>query len=191
MSETGPRLLLISDDDDISLPLAAALKRAGYRIDIRGGRDGTQELRGASPDLLILDRDLPTGDYRTILALLEAGSSQLPIVIVGGGPAPQLPRDWHEDAWRAVARPPQPGEVTATVAALLRLTFYRPYRALVHDLSQPVTTLHALSRSLARNAPADEAGRLVVERLVKEAERLMSLMEEFQRRKTPERNSTG
>lgn len=185
MSGSGPRVLLVSDDDDISEPLAASLRRAGCRIDLKPGREGAEELRGAAPDLVILDRDLTAGDYRTIIAVLEAGPSQLPIVIVGGGPAPQLPKDWHEDAWRAVARPPQPGEVTATVAALLRLTFYRPYRTLVHDLSQPVTTLHALSRSLAKHPPADEAGRLTAEQLVNEAERLMSLMEEFQRRKRP------
>ena len=83
----------------------------------------------------------------------------------------------------AVARPPQPGELLASLAALRRLAFYRPYRDLVHDLSQPVTTIHALSRSIARTPPADETARRSVESLLREADRLMSLVEEFQRRR--------
>jgi len=187
VSETGARVMLISDDDDLSEPLAAELTRAGYRVGIRSGRDAAQELRGVAPDLLILDHDMPAGDYQQILSLLEAAASQSPILVLGGGPTPPLPRDWHEDAWRVTSRPPLPGEAMATVAALLRLTFYRPYRALVHDLSQPVTTIHALSRSLAKIGVVDEAGRPMIERLAKEADRLMNLMEEFQRRKNPDR----
>ena len=64
------------------------------------------------------------------------------------------------------------------------MVFYRRYRDLVHDLSQPVTTLHALSRGLAKVQVADETSRRTVERLVQEAERLMTLLENFQRSAT-------
>ena len=83
-----------------------------------------------------------------------------------------------------MARPPQPGEIVPTLAALRRMVFYRRYRDLVHDLSQPVTTLHALSRSLATVPVADDASRRTVDRLVREAERLMTLLENFQRGRT-------
>ena len=184
MSE-GPRVLVISDDDDVSEPLAALLKRAGYRVGVRGGREGIDELEGPPPDALIVDRDLPRALYDGILGLLEAhpGAASFPLLILGGGVSPPLPRGWHEDAALAVARPPQPGELLASLAALRRLAFYRPYRDLVHDLSQPVTTIHALSRSIARTPPADETARRSVESLLREADRLMSLVEEFQRRR--------
>ncbi len=169
MSE-GPRVLVISDDDDVSEPLAALLKRAGYRVGVRGAREGIDELEGPPPDALIVDRDLPPALYDGILSLLEAhpGAASFPLLILGG---------------LAVARPPQPGELLASLAALRRLAFYRPYRDLVHDLSQPVTTIHALSRSIAQTPPADETARRSVESLLREADRLMSLVEEFQRRR--------
>ncbi|HKN47892.1 MAG TPA: histidine kinase dimerization/phospho-acceptor domain-containing protein, partial [Candidatus Polarisedimenticolia bacterium] len=63
--------------------------------------------------------------------------------------------------------------------------FYRPYRDLVHDLSGPVTSIHALSRSLARLAPQGESDRQTIDRLIREADRLMTLMEEFQRARRP------
>jgi hypothetical protein len=113
----------------------------------------------------------------------HGGPRSFPLLILGGGAQPPVPRGWHEDAWMSLPRPPEVGEVLARIAALRRLSFYRPYRDLVHDLSQPVTTLHALSRSIARLPLSDDASRTAVDRLVKEADRLMTLLEEFQRKR--------
>jgi DNA-binding response OmpR family regulator len=181
----GARVLIISDDDDVSEPLETILRRAGYRAGARGGRDGLEELGGTPPEVLILDRDLPPSQYQAILSRLEAhaGRRSFPLLVLGGGPSTPLPRGWHEDAARPLGRPPQPAEVLASVAALRRLAFYRLYRDLIHDLSQPVTALHALSRSVARIPPPDDAARQALDRLVKEADRLMSLLEEFQRKR--------
>jgi DNA-binding response OmpR family regulator len=186
MTVPGPRVLLITDDDDVSEPLAAILARAGYRVEALDGADGIQELRASPTDVLILDRDLPASRYQEAMTLLEerAGAASFPLVIVGGGAEPALPRGWHEDAALAVARPPQPAEILASLRSLRRLAFYRLYRDLVHDLSQPVTSLHALSRMLARTPPADPAGQKHLDMLVKEADRLMSLLEDFQRKRS-------
>ncbi|HEU4403045.1 MAG TPA: hypothetical protein VFT43_13175 [Candidatus Polarisedimenticolia bacterium] len=183
----GARILVVSEDDDVADPLEDLLRRAGHRVAVLGSSAGVAELDGPSPDVLILDRDLPPAAYREALETLasRAGTASFPLIILGGGSTPDLPRGWHEDAALSLARPPQPGEVLTAVASLRRLAFYRPYRDLVHSLSQPVTALHALSRTIARGAPADEAARQAIERLVKEADRLMSLMEEFQRRRGP------
>ncbi len=137
----GQRILILSDDDDVAEPLAALLKRAGYAVDLNGDPGGIDELKGRPPDLLILDGDLPAGLYQEAIAALErrTGPGSFPLVILGGGRPPALPRGWHEDAARSTARPPAPAELLATVDAVLRLAFYRPYRDLVHDLSGPVT----------------------------------------------------
>jgi DNA-binding response OmpR family regulator len=182
----GPRVLLVSDDDDVAGPLEALLRRAGCRVGVRGGGEAAQELRGAPADTVVLDRDLPGPAYREVLEALQpyGGRASFPLIVLGRSTAEEaapLPSGWHEDAARTVARPPQAGELLATLEALRRLAFYRRYRDLVHDLSQPVTTLHALSRSLARLQPPDEAGRQAIERLGREADRLMRLMEDFQR----------
>jgi DNA-binding response OmpR family regulator len=179
----SPRVLVISDDDDVADPLATLLRRSGYRVGVLGGREGVADLQGAPPDILILDRDLPSHLYQEAVDRLapHGGRSSFPLLVLGGGPSPPLPRGWHEDAALSLSRPPQPGEVLACLAALRRLAFYRPYRDLVHDLSQSVTTLHALSRMLGRVTTEDEAARQTIERLAGEADRLMTLLEEFQR----------
>jgi DNA-binding response OmpR family regulator len=181
----GPAVLIVSDDDDVSEPLTAVLKRAGYRAGACGSHEATADLAGPPPDVLILDRDIPAARYQQVMTLLEPrrGRDSFPLIILGGGPAPPLPEGWHEDAWRSVARPPQPGEVAATVAALLRLKFYRGYRDLVHDLAQPATSLHALARAVARALPAADPARKEVDLLEREADRLMTLLENFQRRR--------
>lgn len=182
MSE-GPRVLVVSDDDDIGEPLAAILRHAGYRVGVRDGSTAVADLAGAPPEALILDRDLPPAVLREILARLEphGGDASFPLLVLGGGSTATFPNGWHEDAARSVARPPQAGEILATLSSLRRLGFYRPYRQLVHDLSQPVMTVHALARSLRREAGAGTPSRETMDRLVEEAERLMILMEEFQR----------
>lgn len=189
----GPQtqVLLVSEDDDIGEPLEAFLRRAGYAVEVADGREAAGLLRdgaggtaaGAFPDALILDRDLPPDQYRTILDLLapRAGPASFPLLVLGGGSSPEVPAGWHEDAFASVSRPPQPAEIAATLALLRRLGFYRRYRDLVHDLAQPVMTLYALSRGIAKLPVAEEAARGTIERLVREADRLMSLLETFQR----------
>ncbi|MBI1949763.1 MAG: hypothetical protein HYS34_00170 [Acidobacteria bacterium] len=182
------RVLLISEDDDIADPLAAILTRAGYAVEALDGRGGVEALAGIPPDVLILDRDLSSETYRLAMDRLapHAGRASFPLVVLGSGAPAAPPPGWHEDAFAAVARPPQPGEIVPTLAGLRRMVFYRRYRDLVHDLSQPVTTLHALSRSLAGMPAAGDASRRAVDRLVQETERLMTLLENFQRgRSTP------
>ena len=185
------RVLLISEDDDIADPLESFLARSGYAVEVADGREAAALLRDATaeaatgglPDAIVLDRDLAPDRYQTILDLLapKGGPASFPFLVLGGCTAPRVPPGWHEDAFASVSRPPQTGEITATLALLHRLAFYRRYRDLVHDLAQPVTALHALTRGLAGMPGLDEGARTRMERLAREADRLMSLLENFQR----------
>ncbi|MGH9749644.1 MAG: hypothetical protein ACRD6R_06955, partial [Candidatus Polarisedimenticolia bacterium] len=185
----GAAVLVLSEDDDVAGPVDSLLRAEGHRVGVFGGREGLEELRAALPDLLVLDRDLAPDTLRSVAGLLEprAGRASFPVLALGRGKegaASGLPAGWHEDASLTLGRPPAPGELRAGVAALLRFAFYRPYRDLVHDLSQPVTAIHALVRNLARPQAAPVEGvRPPLERLQIEVERLMTLMEEFQRRR--------
>jgi hypothetical protein len=186
--DEGPRVLLLSDDDDVAAPVIEGLRRAGCRVGHAGSGEATGALEGPPPDLLIVDRDLPAGLRRLIGERLARQGPQemFPVILLGAPPAgagDPLPRDWHEDARMVLSRPPQPGEAAIAARALLRLAFYRRYRDLVHDLSQPVTVLHALSGTLAREVAADSPHRDRVARLHDEIEKMMQLMEQFQRRR--------
>ena len=189
-SRARARVLLLSEDDDVTGPLALVLERAGYSVRVEEGRAAAEAVRAAATEpaarwfeALILDRDLPPEQHGTFLELLAplAGRASCPLLLLGGGGQADLPNGWHEDAFFVVSKPLQTGEILSALALLLRLAFYRRYRDLVHDLSQPVMTIHALSRGIARIEVKDDAARKAIERLVLEAERLMSLVETFQR----------
>lgn len=185
MSE-GARALLLSDDDDVARPVSAALRRAGYRVEQAGSREASGRLDESLPDVLIIDRDLPADVRRQLGERLagHAGRNAFPLIILGESARMAgdfVPADWHEDALIVLSRPAQPGEVVTAARAMLRLSFYRTYRDLVHDLSQPVTVMHALSDGLAREVPAGAPHHERVLRLRDEAERMLSLMERFQR----------
>lgn len=183
----GARVLLISDDDDVSEPVVLALRRAGYRVGRVGSLEAADELGGSAPEVLIVDRDIPLEVRRQVGECLtrRAGRDAFPLILLGGSAKKEegfVPADWHEDALIVLSRPADPGAVVVAARAILRLSFYLAYRDLVHDLSQPVTVLHALSDGLAREVPESAPHHERVMRLRDEAERMVSLMARFQRR---------
>jgi DNA-binding response OmpR family regulator len=191
VAAAGARVLLATQDDDVAGPLEALLRRAGHRVATLDGRAAAEELGGGcDPDVMVLDRDLPAAGHQALAARFDArvrergARASFPLIVLGrSGRGDYPPAGWHEDACLVLGRPPEPGRLEAAIEALLRLAFYRPYRDLVHDLAQPVTAIHALSRSIARIPPPDEAAKTAIDRLGREAERLLALLEEFQRRR--------
>lgn len=185
MMRSGARILLVSEDDDVAGPILALLRRAGHRAEILDGRSAAAALASEPPDLLVLDRDLDSGRHRAIADQLTRHPERdsFPLLVLGRKGTPAYPPpNWHEDACLVLARPPDPGLFEASVETLLRLAFYRAYRDLVHDLAQPVTAIHALSRTVAKIEVPEGPPRQAIDRLEREAERLMSLLEDFQRR---------
>ena len=76
------RVLLAEDDPAISEPLARALRREGYDVEVT--EDGEAALEGArrSPDLLVLDLGLPKLDGLEVCRRLRAEGSSLPVLIL-------------------------------------------------------------------------------------------------------------
>ena len=83
-SEDGDmtRVLLAEDDPAISEPLARALRREGYDVDVR--EDGAAALEGAkdNPDLVLLDLGLPTIDGLEVCRRLRAEGRSIPVLIL-------------------------------------------------------------------------------------------------------------
>jgi DNA-binding response OmpR family regulator len=76
------RVLLAEDDEAIHEPLARALKREGYEVEVV--TDGVSALTAAlkNPDLLILDIGLPQLDGLEVCRRLRAEDSTVPVLIL-------------------------------------------------------------------------------------------------------------
>ena len=76
------RVLLAEDDPAISEPLARALRREGYEVDVR--EDGAAALDGAkdNPDLVLLDLGLPKIDGLEVCRRLRAEGRSIPVLIL-------------------------------------------------------------------------------------------------------------
>lgn len=76
------RVLLAEDDPAISEPLARALRREGYDVDVRA--DGREALEAArdTPDLVVLDLGLPTMDGLEVCRRLRGEGITVPVLVL-------------------------------------------------------------------------------------------------------------
>jgi DNA-binding response OmpR family regulator len=76
------RVLLAEDDASIAEPLARALRREGYEVDVRA--DGPSALAGAREDvdLVVLDLGLPGMDGLDVCREIRASGSEVPVLVL-------------------------------------------------------------------------------------------------------------
>lgn len=120
----APPTILITDDDvAYRLLLAAAFEHAGYRVEEAGsGSEMHAKLAGATPDLLLLDLNLPDEHGLALLRQVRARSA-LPVVILSvqaEGPDRIAGLELGADDYVSKAWPPR--ELLARVAAVLKRT---------------------------------------------------------------------
>ena len=115
------RVLLAEDDPTISDPLARALRREGYEVDVRA--DGRAALDGApeAADLVVLDLGLPYIDGLEVCRRIRAGGSTAPVLILTAR-ADEVDTVVGLDAGADdyVTKPFRLAELLARVRALLR-----------------------------------------------------------------------
>ena len=116
------RVLLVEDDRDIAEPLARALAREGYEVSKAGdGIVALDAVKGAPPDLIILDIGLPGMDGLDVCRHVREARPQLPILMLTA-------RDGELDTVAGldagaddyVTKPFRLAELLARVRALLR-----------------------------------------------------------------------
>lgn len=79
------RLLIAEDDKALNLFLQRGMERDGYRV--RSAHDGEEAVaafRDESPDLTILDLNLPVKDGEQALSEMRAQNADLPILVLTG-----------------------------------------------------------------------------------------------------------
>ena len=118
----GRRLiLLVEDEDSISDPLAAALRRDGFDVVVTPtAADGLEAFRTRSPDLVLLDVMLPDGDGREILRTIRAASRTPVVMLTARGEELDRVLGLELGADDYVTKPFSAAELAARVRAVLR-----------------------------------------------------------------------
>jgi CheY-like chemotaxis protein len=116
-----PTLLVVEDDDDSRLALAAVLRQHGYGVvPAANGEEGLRALRsGPTPDLILLDMLMPGLDGWGFLGQLQQAGAQVPVLVTTGTEA--LTPEWAEAHGCAglVRKPVEPDELLAEVRRCL------------------------------------------------------------------------
>ncbi len=135
------RVLLVEDDPGISEPLARALRREGYEVDVvMDGPSALRALRDRPPDLLILDVMVPGVDGLEIARRLRAAESAegLPatpvLMLTARDAVPDRVAGLRAGADDYLIKPFDFEELLARIEALLRRTRQQPQTQ--HELLQ-------------------------------------------------------
>ena len=81
------KLLVVDDEPRTAELTAGLLRRAGYTVDVAGsGTEALARVRSASPDLMLLDYEMPDMQAPEVLDQLRSGSDRLsfPVIILTG-----------------------------------------------------------------------------------------------------------
>jgi len=93
-----PRVLVIDDDDACRRSIASALARSGF--DVTTANDGEPGLRLAeisTPDLVVVDYNMPTGGLAVVRALKQRHGAAIYVAVLTGDDVPDI-RDVCIDA---------------------------------------------------------------------------------------------
>ena len=81
------KLLVVDDEPRTAELTAELLRRAGYTVEIAGsGTEALQSVRSSSPDLMLLDYEMPDMEAPEVLDSLRSGADRIafPVIILTG-----------------------------------------------------------------------------------------------------------
>ena len=90
------KLLVVDDEPRTAEVTAELLRRAGYSVDVAGsGTEALEHVRVATPDLMLLDYEMPDMEAPEVLDSLRSGGDRVPfpvIILTGArhGPGDQV-----------------------------------------------------------------------------------------------------
>jgi len=142
LTTINPHLLLVDDEQSIRKPLAAVLGNAGFRVTTAAdAAEARTQLLAGSFDLAILDIMMPGEDGLSLARFIRA-NGDLPIILLTAR-AEDIDRivGLEMGADDYLAKPFNPRELTARIAAILRRSFH------VHGVQIFVYRLQSLVRA--------------------------------------------
>jgi two-component system, OmpR family, response regulator RegX3 len=118
---TKRTVLLIEDEEAISEPLAAALRREGFEPAVAGTvAEGLELFAKRSPDLVLLDVMLPDGDGRDVLRSIRETSRTPVVMLTARGEEMDRVLGLELGADDYVTKPFSAAELAARIRAVLR-----------------------------------------------------------------------
>jgi len=116
------RILIVEDNELLATGMMITLNEQGYAVDvIHDGLHATQALNQVEYDLVLLDLGLPRQDGLTVLQLLRAKNSNIPVIIISArDKLDQRITGLEQGADDYLCKPFELDEIVARVRALLR-----------------------------------------------------------------------
>jgi two-component system, OmpR family, response regulator RegX3 len=120
-------ILLVEDEESITVPLSDALRREGFEPRVAGSAAAALELaQSADPDLVLLDVMLPDGSGFDVCRALRARSSVPIIMLTARGDEADRVAGLEAGADDYVVKPFSAREVAARIRAVLRRASSEP-----------------------------------------------------------------
>ena len=77
------KLLVVDDEPRTAELTAELLRRAGYTVEVAGsGTEALERIRVASPDLMLLDYEMPDMEAPEVLDVLRSGRGRIPFPVI-------------------------------------------------------------------------------------------------------------
>ena len=77
------KLLVVDDEPRTAELTAELLRRAGYTVDVAGsGTEALERIRAGSPDLMLLDYEMPDMEAPEVLDSLRSGTERTPFPVI-------------------------------------------------------------------------------------------------------------
>jgi DNA-binding response OmpR family regulator len=123
MEKHKPRILIIEDDEYSREAIEHLLKAEGCETrSAAGGISGYCAARRFSPDLIVLDLNLPDIDGQRVLRKLRGNRvmGQVPIIVITGYSRDEIPAEVSASADFCITKPASFEDVTRAVFNLMR-----------------------------------------------------------------------
>jgi DNA-binding NtrC family response regulator len=80
------RVLVIDDDEEIRVLVAAMLERAGHKPEVAvDGKEGLRKFGERKPHLVLTDINMPGLDGHDVISALKVLHADVPIIAISGG----------------------------------------------------------------------------------------------------------
>jgi signal transduction histidine kinase len=196
---TTPKILVVDDNPDNVELLAKRLQASGYRTcEAYDGEQALVKVAEEDPALVILDVMMPKLDGFEVCRRLktEDRTRSIPVIMLTAKrEVPDKIRGLDTGADDYVTKPFNPQELMARVRSLLNLKNFQDRRlteerlgalgqmaeGVAHEVRNPMVAIGGFARRIRDRLPGGDALREYAEHIIKEVERLETMVEEIVR----------